>query len=216
MGHDALWWLAQLPLTTRTEMSRKRIIESDSDDDIIQEQTDNAGEAAPEAAAIDPTANAGVVAPVAAAIDVVQIEESSDDMWVRPVASAAVFTPPAVNRTPSVRRQLQTSASTSRAPSRPIQTPASTSRAPSAKRLQIAPSPQRPHRRARRFEEEAEESEDQPTSSGCSESSEDAQALYRRAVLGVRNARNGRQQKRTETVACPVCGKFAAFLENFI
>jgi len=193
-------------------MSRKRIIESDSDDDIIQEL----GEAAPEAAAIDPTANAGVVAPVAAAIDVVQIEESSDDMWVRPVASAAVLTPPAVNCTPSVRRQLPSPASTSRAASRPIQTPASTSRAPSAKRLQIAPSPQRPHRRGRRFEEEAEESEDQPTSSGCSESSEDAQALYRRAVLGVRNARNGRQQKRSESVACPVCGKFAAFLENFI
>ena len=47
-------------------MSRKRIIESDSDNDIIQEQTDNAGEAAPEAEAIDPTANAEVVAPEAA------------------------------------------------------------------------------------------------------------------------------------------------------
>ena len=47
------------------------------------------------------------------------------------------------------------------------------------------------------------------------ESELNAQDLYHEAILGVRRANNARSQLRSDTINCPVCAKFAAFLQHF-
>ena len=77
------------------------------------------------------------------------------------------------------------------------------------------------NRQRRRYEATAVES---PTDSSsddsdnwrCIESDTDAEDLYRSAVAGVRNAHASRQQLRRTTNPCPVCAKFAAFLQHFV
>ncbi len=54
------------------------------------------------------------------------------------------------------------------------------------------------------------------SSSNCSESDADAQCLYRSAITGVRNANNARMNFRRQTTNCPVCAKFAAYLQHFL
>jgi hypothetical protein len=51
--------------------------------------------------------------------------------------------------------------------------------------------------------------------SNCDESEPDAQMLYRQAMNGVRNAHNARSQRRIATMNCPVCTKFAEYLQHF-
>lgn len=71
--------------------------------------------------------------------------------------------------------------------------------------------------RRRRFEASAvESSEADDDSSECIEIDTDAQALYREAILGIRNARNARSQLRAATAPCPVCALFAHFLGHFL
>ncbi len=52
--------------------------------------------------------------------------------------------------------------------------------------------------------------------SNCDESEPDAQMLYRQAITGVRNAHQARNQHRIATMNCPVCIKFAAWLQHFL
>jgi hypothetical protein len=52
--------------------------------------------------------------------------------------------------------------------------------------------------------------------SNCDESEPDAQMLYRQAITGVRNAHNARSQRRIATLNCPVCTKFAEYLQHFL
>ena len=64
--------------------------------------------------------------------------------------------------------------------------------------------------------EASESSTTDKPSSDCSESDADAQCLYRSAISGVRNANNARLNLRRQTVNCPVCAKFAAYLQHFL
>ena len=75
----------------------------------------------------------------------------------------------------------------------------------------------RPTRRRSRYEEAAtEESTELTDDDDCVESDTDAEDLYRSAMLGVRNAHIARQHLRASTTSCPVCAKFAAFLQHFL
>ena len=49
----------------------------------------------------------------------------------------------------------------------------------------------------------------------CDESEPNAQDLYHEAIMGVRRANHARSQLRNTTINCPVCTKFAAFLQHF-
>jgi hypothetical protein len=68
------------------------------------------------------------------------------------------------------------------------------------------------------FVGEAEEaSSDQcDAESDCAESDTYGVDLYREAIAGCRNAKKARTQLRAETTNCPVCAKFAAYLQHFI
>jgi hypothetical protein len=50
----------------------------------------------------------------------------------------------------------------------------------------------------------------------CDESDDDAVEMYRSAMAGMRNAQSARRQLRAHTTTCPVCAKFAAFLQHFM
>ena len=67
-----------------------------------------------------------------------------------------------------------------------------------------------------KFCAEAEETDTTEDSSDCDESDPDAQCLYRQAMNGVRNAGNARTILREATMNCPVCAKFAAYLQHFL
>jgi hypothetical protein len=77
---------------------------------------------------------------------------------------------------------------------------------------------QQPQRRRQRrsMDVEAAESSAITDDSECIESVTDAADLYRSAITGVRGARQARQQQRTLTEHCPVCAKFASYLQHFI
>jgi hypothetical protein len=64
---------------------------------------------------------------------------------------------------------------------------------------------------------EAEETSDNGSfTSDCNESDTDAQDLYRQAISGVRNAGNARTIHRRSSMHCPVCAKFAEYLQHFL
>jgi hypothetical protein len=68
----------------------------------------------------------------------------------------------------------------------------------------------------RKFTAEAEEaSTDYSESDSCAESEQNAQDLYHEAMMGVRKANHARTQLRSATINCPVCAKFAAYLQHF-
>ena len=72
-----------------------------------------------------------------------------------------------------------------------------------------------PSRNRSRFAEEAEESDRETDHNSADESNEDAAALYRSAMLGVRNRPNAMHQVRAGTTPCPACRHFARFLQFF-
>ena len=115
-------------------------------------------------------------------------DSDAGDIWVRPRASQQQ-PPPLPN---NIRRQLRTV------------------------------NEQTHHRRQtrnlhRRIVGEAEESSgEHDHTSSCSESDEDAQAMYRSAIVGVRNARQSRIQVRADTQPCRICAQFAAYIANFL
>ena len=64
---------------------------------------------------------------------------------------------------------------------------------------------------------EADETSDTGSAtSNCNESDPDAQDLYRQAIRGVRNAGNARSNHRRSSMHCPVCAKFAEYLQHFL
>jgi hypothetical protein len=71
--------------------------------------------------------------------------------------------------------------------------------------------------KSQKFTVEAEEAstDDESESESCDESEPNAQDLYHEAIMGVRRANNARSQLRNATINCPVCAKFAAFLQHF-
>jgi hypothetical protein len=186
----------------RNWKGRRRIVESDSDDNAVAEPK-HQGEAVN---THDDTA-AGKTNAIA---EPITIESSDDnDIWVRPLATQEdlqtmedhgvrqVRGPPHAHVMVPATAQLGRRRST---------------------RLQAPPIP---CSRRRRFEGEAEESTTNNTESFssddyCDESETDAEDLYRSAIAGVRNARVARQQLRTAIQHCPVCAKFAAFLQHFL
>ena len=130
-------------------------------------------------------------------------EESSDDMWVRPRRAQS---PPALLSSPEHQQC-----------GRPRH-PADTHRPEALPRAAISPRRQQPQRRRsrRRLDEEAAESSAVTDDSECIETDTDAADMYRSAIRGLRGARQARQQQRTQTEHCPVCAKFASYLEHFI
>jgi hypothetical protein len=130
-------------------------------------------------------------------------EESSDDMWVRPLraqSAPALLSPPEHQQC-----------------SRPKH-PADTQRPEALPRAGRSPCTRQPQRRRhrRRLEVEAAESSAVTDDSECIKTDTDAADLYRSAIRGVHGARQARQQQRTQTEHCPVCAKFASYLEHFI
>ena len=127
---------------------------------------------------------------------VINDSDDDDDIWIRP--SAARRTPAQEQRAPA---------------------PCT---AESRRTRQGRVSPERQTRNTRRrYEAAAEESSTDSSSDDsdnwrCVESDTDAEDLYRSAVAGVRNARASRQQLRRSTNTCPVCAKFATYLQHFI
>jgi len=71
--------------------------------------------------------------------------------------------------------------------------------------------------RKKKFTAEAEEmsTDHDSESESCDESEPNAQDLYHEAIMGVRRANHARSQLRSKTINCPVCAKFAAFLQHF-
>jgi hypothetical protein len=130
-------------------------------------------------------------------------EESSDDMWVQPRRAQS---PPALLSTPEHQQC-----------GRPRH-PADTQRPEALPRAGRSPRRQQPQRRRqrRRMDVEAAESSAVTDDSECIETDTDAADLYRSAIRNVRGARQARQQQRTQTEHCPVCAKFASYLEHFI
>ena len=132
----------------------------------------------------------------ATAAIVIDDSDDDDDIWIRP---------PAAQRTPA---QVQ------RAPAQ------CTAESGQTRQGRVSPVQQTRNTR-RRYEAAAEESSTDSSSDNsdnwrCVESDTDAEDLYRSAVAGVRNARASRQQLRRSTNTCPVCAKFATFLQHFI
>jgi len=72
-------------------------------------------------------------------------------------------------------------------------------------------------RKSQKFTGEAEEASTDYESEfeSCAESELNAQDMYHEAIMGVRRANNARSQLRSATINCPVCAKFAAFLQHF-
>ena len=68
-----------------------------------------------------------------------------------------------------------------------------------------------------KFTADADETDDSDSSdSECDETDTQAQMLYHQAITGVRNANNARKHLHRSTINCPVCAKFAAYLQHFL
>ncbi len=63
---------------------------------------------------------------------------------------------------------------------------------------------------------ESSECHDSFIATSCDESDENAVDMYHSAVHCMRNAQAARQQLRASSTSCPVCAKFAAYLQHFI
>ena len=159
-------------------------------------------------------------APAAIVQPVVNVVDSSDDMYVplppAPVAPVQVRTPDRAGHLPSPQHQQP------RTPRRV--TPQRNSRAPTSSR-----------RNRNQLIAEAEEASSEVVESTTPDESEvDAADLYRSAVMGVRNRPNAMQQVRcrhqgqslppadaflqirADTALCASCAKFASFLRAFL
>jgi len=182
-----------------TWKANRRIVESDSDNpDPAEPSNQDAGAAEDHHTPARGGANAASAQPAdeTAAI-VINDSDDDDDIWIRP---------PAARTTPAQEQSA----------------PAPCTEA-SGRTRQRRVAPLQPTRTTRRrYEAAAEESSTDESSSDnsenwrCVESDTDAVDLYRSAVAGVRNATASRQQLRRRTNTCPVCAKFASFLQHFI
>ena len=74
----------------------------------------------------------------------------------------------------------------------------------------------RRRRHRARFIAEAEEDNAADSDGDADESDDDAAAMYRAAMLGLRNRPNALRMQRTDTVPCAVCRQFAKFLQFFL
>ena len=186
----------------RNWRSRRRIVESDSDDNAEPDQLQQD---------VAANANDGTAAGNADAIEepiIIESSDDDDDIWVRPPA-----------RLDDRQTRDDHSERQERGPPHAhiiVPATAQLERRRSS-RLQAPPLP---CSRRRRLEGEAEESTAYTGSSSdidyCDESESDAEDLYRSAVAGVRNAQVARQQLRASTQHCPVCAQFSAFLQHFL
>ena len=125
-------------------------------------------------------------------------DNDGDDIWLRPPAQR-----------------------TSPAPQHNAPAPRTAEPRRSRQRRAVTPPQQTRNRQRRRYEAAAVESStdsssDDSDNKRCIESDTDAEDLYRSAVAGVRNAHASRQQLRRTTNPCPVCAKFAAFLQHIV
>lgn len=73
----------------------------------------------------------------------------------------------------------------------------------------------RSHRRTR-FIAEADEDNVADSDGDADESDHDAAAMYRDAILGLRNRPNALREQHANTMPCAVCRQFARFLRSFL
>ena len=190
--------------TTTTPIRRRRVMStSDSEDErnirpapAIVAQPDNEDEPAAAVAAIN-NDQPNV-------IDV--LSTSSDDMYIAlPQRSAAGGGARQAIRSPSSVKGTNGHAAVSTSQ----RNPRSALRKCNGKRTRNSTKS--------KFTAEADETDDSEQSeSECDETDTQAQMLYHQAITGVRNANNARKHLHSTTINCPVCAKFAAYLQHFI
>jgi hypothetical protein len=150
-----------------------------------------------------PTRNAGKqsVATSPNAEDVIELSSSDDSMYILRTDARTAGGGAAVTSPRAAAKQHRSSSKGNRP--RRSSTKRQRSRCGSSNKPQ-------------NFTAEAEEgSTTDYDSESCAESELNAQDQYREAMMGVRRANNARSQLRNATINCPVCAKFAAFLQHF-
>ncbi len=179
----------------RNWRNNRRIIESDDEADL-QPDTRASNADIPAITDIAEAQHRDVDAPI-----LIHTSDDDDDIWVRPPNNRET------RRGCNVEDQTQTQHVQRRhdAPKR-------------GRRWDPEPPARRRGRQRCRYEEEAEESSDASSDdvNECVESDSVAEDLYRSAVAGVRNAQISRQHWRATTTPCPICAKFASYLQHFL
>ena len=175
-----------------TRPRNRRIIESSSSSNENEPHAANAvQEAQPEEAA---------PCPICAQPEVMTISsDSSDDMYIPlTLPSPQQMAAPRAAQTPPQSRQ------------RPkLPNPTSEQR----KRQRATPR----GCRSQLFGQAEESASDSDSSSSqADETDENAAELYRATMLGIRNRGSALQQRRQNTMPCPVCHQFMEFLKHFI
>jgi hypothetical protein len=223
---DIRKWLSPKNNTT-TPKRRRRVMSTSSSDNersySSAQQTPSRSAALPNAGATNnvqppppPIAGNGTVATSTNAVDVIELSSSDDSMYIhrrdaqagggaavtspRPAAAgggAAIISPRPV-------AEQRKSSSKGNQPRR------------NTKRERTRCGTQ--SRKSQKFTAEAEEvsTDHDSESQSCDESETNAQDLYHEAIMGVRNANHARCQLRSKTINCPVCAKFATFLQHFM
>ncbi len=178
-----------------TRQRNRRIIESSSS------SSSSSSESEPQAAnAVQEAVSKAVPCPICVQPEVMTISsDSSDDMYI----------------------PLTLPSSQQQATQRAAKTPPQSRQRP---KLPTPPSEQRKRQRATprgcrsqlfgQAEESASDSES--SSSQADETDENAAELYRATMLGIRNRGSALQQRRQNTMPCPVCHQFMEFLKHFI
>jgi hypothetical protein len=199
-------WMSSPGNSTNGTPARRRRVMTTSDSEEEKNQSTQGSQHLPrlqQANAIhdgnqqhDSHADAGGNAPEER--NVIQLDSSSDDSMYVPLPSQ-METGGAARQTERNNRNLSTGAQRKK--------PAGSKQSKGQKKSKKS----KPNFRA-----EAEETSTTDNSSDCDESDQDAQCLYRQAMNGVRNAGNARQNLRGATMNCPVCAKFAAYLQHFL
>lgn len=224
--NDIRKWLSPKNNTTTPKRRRRVMSTSSSDNERHGPGPNSATQQTPSRSAALPNAGAtnnaqpppshiagnGTVATSANAVDVIELSSSDDSMYI-------------------YRRDAQAgggAAVTSPRPAAAGGGAAITSPRPAAEQRKSSSKGNRPRRNTKRcgtqirksqkFTAEAQEvsTDHDSRSESCDESETNAQDLYHEAIMGVRNANHARCQLRSKTINCPVCAKFATFLQHFM
>ena len=134
--------------------------------------------------------------------DIIQLSSSEDSMYIyrscaQPTGGGAAATP---RRSAAEQRRCSSTSNRQRRTNKRVRTRSGTAIS-----------------NKKKFTAEAEEmsTDHDSDSESCDESEPNAQDLYHEAIMGVRRANHARSQLRIKTINCPVCAKFAAFLQHF-
>jgi hypothetical protein len=211
--NDIRKWLSPKSNSTTPKRRRRVMSTSSSDNERHASETNTAAQHTPSRSAPLPIAAARIHGPplptpiaeqqaeatTSRAQDVIELSSSDDSMYIyaRPTGGGAAVRSPKPDA-----EQLRSSSQAKRR--RRNTKPERSSRGKSSSQSQ-------------KFTVEAEEASTDHESEceSCAESDMNAQDLYHEAIMGVRRANNARTQLRNATINCPVCAKFASYLQHF-